>query len=165
VLDISSTAAIARYRGPVLLAHGSEDAVMPVGHLARLADAVRQARAGDPDAGPVETLVVAGGQHSWLYEDPGYRRAVARMLTLACAGPLDPDTAGEIAAATQAERIPDAETTFAAVEEARGGLRTLAQVALPGAMRSRRDTVTGLPGDAQDAPEPGSMPAGMAAEQ
>jgi len=133
VPDISAAAAIARYRGPVLLAHGSEDAVMPVSHLARLADAVRDARDGDPDAASVETLVVAGGEHSWLYENPGYRRAVARMLTVACGGPLDPDEAGDIAAAAPTERIPDAETRFAAMEATHGGLRTLAQVALPGA--------------------------------
>ena len=136
VPDISATAAIARYRGPVLLAHGTEDAVMPVGHLARLADAARQARADDPEAAPVETLVVAGGEHSWLYEDAGYRRAVARMLTVACGGPMDPDAAAEIAAATMAERIPDAETGFAAMEERHSGLRTLAQLALPGATRA-----------------------------
>ncbi len=136
VPDISAEAAIARYRGPVLLAHGAEDAVMPVGHLARLADAARRARVGDPDAKPVEALIVAGGQHSWLYEDPGYRRAVARMLTVACGGPLDPETAGDIAAATPTERIPDAETPFAAAET-HGGLRTLASVALPGAIRVR----------------------------
>ncbi len=136
VPDISATAAIARYRGPVLLAHGAEDAVMPVGHLARLANAAREARAGDPNAAPVETLVVAGGEHSWLYEDAGYRRAVARMLTVACGGPMDPDTAAEIAASTMAERIPDAETRFAAMEETHGGLRTLARVALPGATRA-----------------------------
>ncbi len=136
VPDISASAGIARYRGPVLLAHGSEDAVMPVGHLARLADAARRARAGDPNAAPVETLVVTGGQHSWLYEDAGYRRTVARFLTLACGGPLDPAVAAEIAAATQAERIPDLEIQFAAMETTYGGLRTLAQVALPGATRA-----------------------------
>ena len=136
VPDISSTAAIARYRGPVLLAHGADDDVMPVGHLARLADAARRARADDPDAAPVETLVVAGGQHSWLYEDEGYRRAVARFLTEACGGPFEPEAAAEIAAATPSERIPDLETRFAAMEETYGGLRTLAQVALPGATRA-----------------------------
>jgi len=164
VPDISSTAAIARYRGPVLLAHGSEDAVMPIGHLARLADAVRQARAGDPDAGTVETLVVAGGQHSWLYEDPGYRRAVARMLTLACGGPLDPDTAGEIAAATPAERIPDLETRFASMEETYGGLRGLAQVALPGATRSRPDLTPGAADDVSGGSDPGPVPTRLTAK-
>ena len=137
VADVSASDAIARYRGPVLLAHGDEDAVLPVGHLARLEDAVRRSRAGNPDAASVETLVVAGGQHSWLYEDAAYRRAVARMLTVACGGPLEPDAAGAIAAATQAHRIPDAETRFGAVEDEPGGFRTLARVALPGATRPR----------------------------
>ena len=137
VADVSASAAIARYAGPILLAHGDQDAVVPIGHMTRLAAAVSKARAGDPEAATLETLVVVGGQHSWLYEDPGYRRVVARMLTRACGGPLDPDVAGEIAAATDVERIPDAETRFAATEETRGGLRTLAQVALPGATRRR----------------------------
>jgi pimeloyl-ACP methyl ester carboxylesterase len=135
VPDISASAAIARFKGPVLLAHGELDAVVPVGHLARLANAVRRSRADDPGAEPMETLIVPGGQHSWLYEDPGYRRAVARMLAHACGGPLDPDAAGEIAAATSAERIPDAETKFAATEGSHSGLRTLAGVALPGGTR------------------------------
>ncbi len=117
VPDISASAAIARYAGPVLLAHGDQDAVVPVSHLVRLADAVQRSRAGDPSAAKLETLIVAGGQHSWLYEDAAYRRAVARMLTAACRGPLDPDEAGEIAAATPCERIADAETTFAALAE------------------------------------------------
>jgi pimeloyl-ACP methyl ester carboxylesterase len=165
VPDISAPAAIARYRGPLLLAHGSDDAVMPVGHLSRLADAARRARRGDPDAAPVETLIVAGGQHSWLYEDAGYRRAVARLLTIAFGGPLDPDAAGDVAAATRAERIPDAETWFTAIEETPGGLRTLAQIARPGATRTRP---TGEPATSErvapGTPESGSTPAGMAGE-
>jgi pimeloyl-ACP methyl ester carboxylesterase len=136
VADVSASEAIARYQGPILLAHGDQDAVVPIRHLARLAEAVRRARAGRPDAAPLETLIVVGGQHSWLYEDAGYRRAVARMLTIACGGPLDPDEAGEIAAATPASRIADAETRFAAIEDEPGGLRTLARVALPGATRA-----------------------------
>jgi pimeloyl-ACP methyl ester carboxylesterase len=135
VAEISASAAIARYAGPILLAHGDQDSVVPVAHLARLAEAARRARRWSRAQATIETLIVAGGQHSWLYEDPGYRRAVARMLSMACGGPLDPDAAGEIAAATHAERLPDAETRFAAMEETHGGLRTLAQVALPGATR------------------------------
>lgn len=165
VPDISATAAIARYRGPVLLAHGSEDAVMPVGHLARLASAARRTRTSDPDAAPVETLVVAGGQHSWLYEDPGYRRTVARFLTIALGGPLDPDVAAGIAAATHAERIPDAETQFAAMETTYGGLRTLAQVAMPGATRApTSDALAGPPEIAPGAPDPAGRPARLAVE-
>jgi hypothetical protein len=164
--DISASAAIARYDGPILLAHGDEDAVLPVRYLARLAEAVRQARAGTPNAASLETLIVAGGQHSWLYEDPGYRRAVARTLTVACGGPLDPDVAADIAAATPANRIPDGETQFAAIEDEPGGLRTLAQVALPGATRVpgyATPTNAATPNEPGPA-EPGSVPLPMATE-
>jgi alpha-beta hydrolase superfamily lysophospholipase len=134
---ISASAAIARYRGPILLAHGDDDQVVPWGHLARLARAARSTRTTTDDSGPVESLTISGGQHSWLYEDPIYRRAVARFLTRAFGGPLTPDAAGDLAAATRAERIPDSEARFAAVADSPGGLRTLAQVAMPGALRPR----------------------------
>lgn len=140
VPDVSASAAITRYAGPVLLVHGNEDKVVPVSHLARLAGAGRAARSGVPGAKPIETMVIAGGEHSWLYEFAEYRRAVASMLTTACGGPLEPDQAGEIAAATPAERIPDAEKRFAAMEETHGGIRTLAQVARPGGTRRPRTT-------------------------
>jgi alpha-beta hydrolase superfamily lysophospholipase len=135
VRSTSASAAFERYRGPILLAHGGDDKIMPSSHLGRLERAARTSRQGDPDAARVESLRIAGGQHSWLYEDPIYRRAVARFLSEACGGPLDPDLAGEIAAATRAERIPDAEVRFEAVAESPGGMRTLARVALPGATR------------------------------
>ena len=112
--------------------------MVPVGHLDRLVAAARAARAGDPFAAEVETLVVPGGQHSWLYEDAAYRRVVAGFLTRAMGGPLEPAVAEDIAAATHATRIPDGEAPFAAVEETLGGFRTLAQVALPGATRAPR---------------------------
>jgi pimeloyl-ACP methyl ester carboxylesterase len=138
VVDISATAAIARYEGPVLLAHGDGDVVVPPSHMERLAAAARSARATDPAASEVETLVVQGGEHSWLYEDAGYRREVAAFLTRALGGPLDPATAGELAAGTKAERIADLEAQFDAIEQTPGGLRTLASVALPGATRPPR---------------------------
>ncbi len=131
VEDISASAAIARYRGPVLLAHGDQDAVVPTSHMARLAAAARVARADLADAAPVETLVVKDGQHSWLYEDVGYRRAVAGFLARSLGGPFDPQHAEDAAAATAAQRIPDGEATFAALEETPGGLRTLADIARP----------------------------------
>jgi alpha-beta hydrolase superfamily lysophospholipase len=157
VPEVSASAAIARYRRPVLLVHGDQDSVVPVTHLRHLAEAARRSRIGDPDAAPVETLVVPGAQHSWLYENPDYRRAVARMLTLACGGPLDAEDAAEIAAATSAERIPDAETRFAAVDETPGGLRTLAGLALPGGTRAQRHDTRR---DTRDAatPQPGPAP-------
>lgn len=135
VTDISATDAIARYRGPILLAHGDEDQVVPFPHLGRVAAAARRARVGDPEATPVETLVVPGGQHSWLYEEPAYRAEVARFLTVALDGPLAPDAAAAVAAATDAVRIPAAEERLSAVDTMPGGFRTLAQVALPGATR------------------------------
>lgn len=150
VADISAARAIARYRGPVLLAHGDADQVVPFGHMARLAAAARATREG-PDAAPVETLAIPGGQHSWLYEVPTYRATVARFLTTALGGPLTPDEAATIAAATHAERIPDAESRFAAVDATPGGFRTLARVALPGATKARPPIAI--------APEPGVPPA------
>jgi pimeloyl-ACP methyl ester carboxylesterase len=135
VRSTSASAAFASYRGPILLAHGDNDIVMPSSHLGRLERAARASRRSDPGAGRVESLRIAGGQHSWLYEDPVYRRAVARFLTEACGGPLDPVVAGDIAAATHAERIPDGEVRFEAIAESPGGIRTLARVALPGATR------------------------------
>lgn len=135
VTGISATAAIARYDGPILLAHGSGDTVVPPSHMARLAAAARAARAGDPEAAEVETLLVERGHHSWLYEDPGYRRTVAGFLARALSGPLDPDEAAELAVATLTERLPDGEVPFTAVPQTRSGLRTLASVALPGATR------------------------------
>ena len=81
--------------------------------------------------------IVPGGQHSWLYEDPATAGRSPRFLARGLGGPLDPDAAGEIAAATPADRIPDAEARFAAVEDEPGGFRTLAPVALPGATRRR----------------------------
>jgi uncharacterized protein len=136
VTEISATDAIARYRGPVLLAHGDEDQVVPFPHMGRLAAAARRARETDPEAAPIETMVVPGGQHSWLYEDAAYRASVARFLAAAMDGPLDPDEAAAIAAATPAQRIPAAEERLSAVDTMPGGFRTLAQVALPGATRT-----------------------------
>lgn len=148
VADVSATRAIARFRGPILLAHGSDDGVVPLAHMERLAKAARAGRETARDGrdgrhgqapGPVETFVVAGGQHSWLYEDPGYRRVVARFLAEALGGPMSPEDAGAIAAATPTSRIPDGEAKFSAVSETQSGFRTLAQVALPGATRARID--------------------------
>jgi alpha-beta hydrolase superfamily lysophospholipase len=135
VPDVSATVALARYRGPILLAHGDQDAVVPLSHFRRLIKAAKAGRAGVAGAAPMETMVVPGGQHSWLYEHAGYRRAVARMLTESLGGPLEPEAAGELAASIQAVRLPAAEARFSAVEESADGLRTLASVALPGATR------------------------------
>jgi hypothetical protein len=99
----------------------------------------------------VESLVIRGGQHSWLYEFPEYRRTVARFLATALGGPLDPEAAGEIAAEVPAVRIPEGETPFAAVAAEPGGLRTLAGVVLPD--RRRREAQAGA---SEETDEPAS---------
>lgn len=157
VPDISASNAIERYDGPVLLAHGDQDAIVPVSHLARLARAGRRSRARDPRKGTVETLMVVGGLHSWLYEDPGYRRTVARMLTRSLGGPLDPEIAGEIAAATQAMRVPDADAPFAAVDGSQRGLRGLAQVTFPGSTTFPTTQPREPLNEAAPAPEAGTV--------
>ena len=114
--DVSAARAIERYRGPVLLVHGTDDAIVPRSHMARLAARARASRAGDPHAAAVETLLLDGGQHSWLYESAVYRRSVARFLAEALGGPLDPRLAATTAAAVEARRTPDAERRFSALE-------------------------------------------------
>lgn len=148
--EISATSAIRRYVGPVLLSHGTDDAVVPVSHLGRIARAARHARArgAEPSTEPVETHVVAGGQHSWLYEDPTYRATVARFLARHLGGPRSPDDAARIAEATPAQRVPDGEQRFTAVAATPGGARSLVDVARPGATR-----VASIPGGVVGGPD------------
>jgi alpha-beta hydrolase superfamily lysophospholipase len=134
--EVSATRAVERYQGPILLVHGDEDSVVPTWHLERLANAARAGRATrGADAAPVETMTIPGGQHSWLYEFPAYRAAVAAFLARAFGGPLDPDEAARVAAATHAERIPDGEPKFAAADTLPQGFRALAEIAKPSALR------------------------------
>lgn len=125
---VSGRAAIARYRGPTLLAHGAQDQVVPINHLMRLATAAGDARRR-PGHGPLEVHVVPEGRHSWLHEDPEYRRTVARFLADALGGPLAPDEAGERAFAADAPRLPEPSEGFSAVKEAPGAVRTFGQFA------------------------------------
>ena len=111
--DLSASRAAARYGGPVLLVHGSDDAVVPAWHLDRLA---RAARAGSPSR--VRTLLVAGGHHSWLHEHQAYRRAVTSFLSEALGGPYAPAEAADRAAAVAALRIPETDESFGALEVA-----------------------------------------------
>lgn len=137
VRSVSAARAIEAYRGPVLLIHGDADRVVPVGHLARLERAALRARTGDPDAASLETLVIPGGQHSWLYEYATYRGTVARFLAASLGGPLEPDAADAAARATAAARLPQREHPFSAIEAEPGGLRTLV-----GAIRSAGENRT-----------------------
>jgi dipeptidyl aminopeptidase/acylaminoacyl peptidase len=116
--EISATAAIRRYEGPILAIHGTDDRVVPVAHLGRLAAAARAGRgAPDNESAPVETLAIPGGQHSWLYEFATYREAVAHFLARALGGPLAPDEAARIAAAVDVRRPPDDERRFGILDE------------------------------------------------
>ncbi len=120
VSSISASRAIREIQAPVMLAHGSDDAVVPAAHLDRLATARRQAQPG----ATTETLVVPGGQHSWLYEMPAYRAAIARFLAASLGGPVAPDAAADLAARVDARRLPEPER-LSAVDREPGGVRSL----------------------------------------
>lgn len=126
VADVSASGAIARFRGPVLLEHGTHDHVVPIDHLRRLERAVRRSRVGDPAAAPVATHVVAGGLHSWLYEFPDFRAALGRFLATHLSLGLDADAAEAMAVAVPAVRMPEGEQRFSALAGEPGGIRTLA---------------------------------------
>jgi pimeloyl-ACP methyl ester carboxylesterase len=125
--DVSARVAIGRYDGPVLLAHGSADRIVPLAHLTRLSTAAGNARRHRGTA-PVEVLVIPGGSHSWLYEDERYRRTVARFLAESLGGPYTPENAAVRAAAADPHRLPEDEAPFAAVTDAPGRIRTLAEL-------------------------------------
>lgn len=133
IAEISATRALERYRGPVLLVHGALDEVVPSGHLLHLERAARRTRSAET----VRSLILPEGEHSWLYEFPAYRRAVASFLAQALGGPMSPDDAAAAAEAVPATRLPDAELRFGAIESEPGGTRTLAGIARPLAHEER----------------------------
>lgn len=126
--QVSATIAARRYRGPLLFVHGSADEVVPLAHLAHLVAAARSGRRRQPDAAPVETYIVQGGSHSWLYEHEDYRRVVAAFLARSLGGPYPPEEAGALAAAVDARRLPDVEQPFAGVPAPHTRLRTVAEI-------------------------------------
>ncbi|MFN8631604.1 MAG: hypothetical protein U0838_15185 [Chloroflexota bacterium] len=123
VAQISATRAVKDIAVPVLLVHGDDDHVVPVGHLARLASIRRGAR---PDA-VTETLTVAGGHHSWLFEFAEFRATVARFFAASLGGPLTPDEAARVAEAVPAARLPEPER-LTVLDEEPGGARSLLRV-------------------------------------
>jgi dipeptidyl aminopeptidase/acylaminoacyl peptidase len=125
VASVSAARAIETYLGPVLLIHGDADRVVPVSHVRTLEHAVETAREDEPDAGPVDVLVIPGGEHSWLYEFTAYRAAIGRFFATSLGGPLDPAEAEAIARATPAARLPQREHPFSAMEGEPGGVTTL----------------------------------------
>ena len=141
--DVSASRAVAIYDGPVMLVHGDDDRVVPVGHLDRMERAAREARSGTTV--PVERLVIESGQHSWLYEFPIYRAEIARFLARELDGPLAPDDAAAAAAAVEARRLPDAEARFGALDGEPGGVRTLARAVVPRRRRAKAVTVEPAP--------------------
>ena len=149
VADISASEALRRIECPVLLVHGSEDAVVPVAHLGRLrrvtAEVGREA----------ESLEIAGGQHSWLYEFPAYRRTVAAFLARALGGPLEPAEAAARAEAVDARRLPDTVRPPTQIEQEPGGFRSLARIAAP-LGRSRAVTEGAATDASPDAELPGA---------
>jgi dipeptidyl aminopeptidase/acylaminoacyl peptidase len=101
--DTSACVAAVRYRGPLLLMHGEDDRGVPVAHLALIAEAARGART-DPGSAPVETLILPGRGHRWLYEDAEARRRTASFFAKELGGPVAPEKAGELAADCVVER-------------------------------------------------------------
>jgi pimeloyl-ACP methyl ester carboxylesterase len=140
VRSVSAARAIQAYRGPVLLIHGDADRVVPISHLGRLERAATKAREDDQDAGPVEVLVIPGGEHSWLYEYASYRGAVGRFLATALGGPLSPADAEAVARATPAARLPQREHPFSAIKDEPGGVRTFVKaIRMAGGREARPD--------------------------
>jgi pimeloyl-ACP methyl ester carboxylesterase len=127
VSDVSASRAVRDIGVPVMLVHGSDDRVVPVADLHRLAAIRRRAR---PD-GVTETLEVAGGHHSWLYEFPEHRAGIARFLAGTLGGPYPPDEAAARAEAVPAVRLPDPER-LSTLDEEPGGFRSLVGVVRPG---------------------------------
>jgi len=123
VASISATHAVRAIRVPVMLVHGTDDGVVPFTDLARLSAARRTAR---PEA-TTETITVEGGRHSWQYEFPAYRAAIARFLASWLGGPLTPDEAARVAETVPAVRLADPER-LATLDEEPGGFRSLARI-------------------------------------
>jgi fermentation-respiration switch protein FrsA (DUF1100 family) len=131
VADVSATNAVRRITAPVLLVHGTDDPIVPLHDLTRLAAARRRAQPG----AVTEVLVVPEGRHSWLYEFSAFRAAVAGFLAAHLDGPLDPGAAADAARAVRAERLPEPER-LSAVDEEPGGLRSLLTLFRPAATRN-----------------------------
>jgi alpha-beta hydrolase superfamily lysophospholipase len=123
IASVSATRAVQEITVPVLLAHGTDDGVVPVTDLDRLAAARRAAR----PLAVTETIVVAAGRHSWLYEFPEYRAAIGRFLAASLGGPRSPDEAAAIAEAVDARRLPEPER-LTTLDEEPGGLRSLTRL-------------------------------------
>ena len=139
VESVSAAHAIETYRGPVLLVHGDADRVVPISNFERLEHAAEKSRRKNPEAAPLEVLVIPGGEHSWLYEFAEYRGTIARFLAAALGGPLTPGEAEAAARAVPAARLPQREHAFSAIKDEPGGFRTLVDAIRMAGGGSERD--------------------------
>ena len=113
--DISASTAVREYAGPILVIHGTDDQVVPFAHFARLMKVASAARGATTDPASIESLVIPGGGHSWLYEFPAYRSAIARFLATAFGGSLTSDAAASLAEGVETRRPTEAEHGFSAL--------------------------------------------------
>jgi alpha-beta hydrolase superfamily lysophospholipase len=127
--EVSATRAARRYLGPLLLAQGTADDIVPYGHVLRLVRVARRSRAAARRAGratgPLRLVIVRGAPHSWLYEDRRYRADIARFLAEMLGGPLTPDAAAAAAEPMDARRLPDPGPGFSALDDEPGGIKGL----------------------------------------
>ena len=112
--------------------------MVPLVHMAPTGAAARSARAGDRSRPTSRRSSSRAASIRGCTRTRSTARTVAAFLSRALGGPLDPAVAADLAESDRAARIPEGETQFEAVEATPGGLRTLAQVALPGRDRARR---------------------------
>ncbi len=120
IAEVDAVEAVRRIQVPLLLIHGTDDHVVPPDHMRRLAGARRAALPG----AVTETLLVQGGHHSWIYEFPEVRAAMARFLAATLGGPLPPDEAAARAMAVDARRPPEPER-LSAVDAEPGGIASV----------------------------------------
>ena len=111
----SARRAVAAADAAVLVVQGDADEILPLRDLRVL----EEAAASRGPAHVTEILVVRGGRHRWLYEDAGFRAAVAGFLARNLAGALAPADASATAAALAVTRPADTEGSLIP-EEAHG---------------------------------------------
>jgi alpha-beta hydrolase superfamily lysophospholipase len=135
--DVSATAAVKRYPGPILIVHGAEDEVVGADNAVRLDRAARGVAGRE-----VELLVLPEGRHRWLYEDPAYRGRIAAFLARNAAGAAEPDRAAARAVAARVRRPPDTDGPLSALQ--RPADATRAPLGTDGTSGESDRTVAGL---------------------
>jgi alpha-beta hydrolase superfamily lysophospholipase len=151
----SARRAVAAYTGPVLLVQGDADELLPLRDLRLLERAATSRAAG----ARTDVLVVPGGRHRWLYEDPAFRGTVAAFLAESLAGPEEAAGAASAAEATPAVRPPGTEGSLVpeGVEQTRRGRRHRAR---PGSGASPTEAAAEAPVEQHASSTSGWPPAG-----